>query len=209
MLDTMLNKETDGSWQETRDYYRYEKPTLGINSKNRVSVIVPGCQVVYTELGADGRPLSGVDNKVFTGPGFGHGIVSTPVSPHTTRPEVRSCEECHTDPKALGIGQGFFEAGKTWDNNSFTALLQPRVNPLGFAWESLCDAQGRPLASTTHPGARPFNGKELKRILEVAPCLPCHGRYDDPIWSDPVDAFRRAKLPAHRQKVARFLRGVK
>jgi len=204
MLDTMIDKETNGSWQETRDYYRYEKPTLGINSKGRVSVIVPGCQVVYTELRADGCPLFGFENKVFTGPGFGHGIVSTPLSPHTTRTEVRSCEECHTDPKVLGIGQGFFQAGKTWDKNSFTAIVQPWVNPLGFAWESLCDARGRPLAATTHPGARPFKGEELKRILQVAPCLPCHGRYDDPIWSDPGGAFRRAKFPAHQRKVARF-----
>lgn len=204
MPDTMLGKSTDGAWQETRDYYRFEKPTLGINSKGRVSVIEPGCQVVYTELDAEGRPLPGLENKVFKGAGFEHGIVSTPVSPHTTRTEVRSCEECHSDPKALGIGQGFFQAGKDWSANGFISLLKPDVNPLGFAWESLSDARGLPLAATTHPGARPFNEAELKRILRVAPCLPCHGRYDDPVWANPDDAFVRAKLPAHQEKVDRF-----
>jgi len=209
MHDSMLNVRADGAWKETRDYYRYEKPTLGINSRGRVSVTVPGCQVVYTELGADGRPLPGLERKVFTGPGFDHGIVSTPISPHTTRTEVRPCEECHADPKTLGIGQGLFQAGKDWKDNSFTPLLKTGVNPLGFAWESLADAKGAPLASTTHPGARPFNAEELKRILNVAPCLPCHGKYDDPIWADPRDAFIRAKLPGHQQKVARFLKGEK
>lgn len=206
MPDTMLNVKTEGLWQETRDYYRYEKPTLGKNSRNRAAVTVPGCQVVYTELDPQGRPLPGLEKKVFTGPGFGHGIVSTPISPHTTRTEVRSCEECHSDPKALGIGQGMFQAGTTWAENSFTPLLNPEVNPLGFAWESLSDARGAPLASTTHPGARPFNEDELKRILRVAPCLPCHGRYDDPIWTDPADAFAKARLPDHQRKVARFLK---
>jgi len=209
MTDSMLNKKTEGKWQETRDYYRYEKPTLGINSQNRVSVTVPGCQVLYTELGSDGQPLPGFERKVFTGPGFGHGIVSTPLAPHTTRAEARSCEECHADPKVLGIGQGLFQAGKTWEENRFTPLLKPEINPLGFAWESLADAGGLPLASTTHPGARPFNAEELKRILAVAPCLPCHGRYDDPIWTNPVDAFIRAKLPEHQKKVGRFLEGGK
>ncbi|MFZ0927100.1 MAG: hypothetical protein WAN11_00765 [Syntrophobacteraceae bacterium] len=209
MTDSMLGTTTDGAWQETRDFYRYEKPALGINSRNRVSVIVPGCQVVYTELDANGNALPGLENKIFTGPGFAHGIVSTPISPHTTRTEVRSCEECHSDPKVMGIGQGLFQAGRTWEENTFTPLLKPGINPGGFAWESLADSRGLPLMSTTHPGARPFNAEELKRILRVAPCLPCHGRYDDPIWTDPGDPFVRAKLPAHQDKVARFLEGRK
>jgi hypothetical protein len=209
MQDTMLHAASDGVWQETRDFYRYEKPTLGINSRNKVSVVVPGCQVVYTELDANGNPLPGLENKVFTGPGYVHGIVSTPLSPHTTRSEVRSCEECHSDPKTLGIGEGLFEAGRTWDENTFTPILNPEINPLGFAWESLADAHGVPLAATTHPGARPFKGEELKKILRVAPCLPCHGKYDDPIWADAPDAFLRAKLPGHQEKVARFLEGRK
>lgn len=204
MPDTMLKQSTDGAWRETRDYYRFEKPVLGINSRGRVSIVMPGCQVVYTELDAEGRALPGFENKVFTGPGFGHGIVSTPISPHTTRTEVRTCEECHADPKTLGFGEGLFQAGSTWDKNMFTPLLKSEINPLGFAWETLADARGLPLASTTHPGARPFNGEELKRILGVAPCLPCHGRYDDPIWANPGDAFARAKLPAHQKKVACF-----
>jgi hypothetical protein len=101
-----------------------------------------------------------------------------------------------------------FQAGKRWKENTFVSLLKPDINPLGFAWESLIDPQGRPLASTTHVGARPFNAEELKRILEVAPCLPCHGRYDDPIWSNPAAAFARAKLPSHQQQVGRRLGGT-
>ncbi len=207
--DSETGVETEGLWQETRDYYRFDKPTLGINSRQRVSVVVPGCQVVYTELAPDGKVLAGNDKRVFMGAGIGHGIVSTPISPHTTRPEVRSCQECHADPKTLGIGQGLFQAGKRWEENTFVSLLQPDINPLGFAWESLIDPQGRALASTTHVGARPFNAEELKRILEVAPCLPCHGRYDDPIWSNPAAAFARAKLPSHQQQVGRRLGGTK
>ncbi len=207
-MDSMLRVKTDGLWQETRDYYRFDKPTLGINSRLRVSVVVPGCQVVFTELDPGGKALAGSDKRVFLGPGIGHGIVSTPISPHTTRTEVRSCQECHADPKTLGIGQGLFKAGERWGENTFVPLLKPDINPLGFAWESLIDPKGQPLASSTHVGARPFSAEELKRILKVAPCLPCHGRYDDPIWANPADAFERAKLPTHQQKVARRLDGT-
>src|SRR5665647_376554 len=175
----MLRVKTEGLWQESRDYYRFDKPTLGINALQRVSVVVPGCQVVFTELDPAGKPLAQSDKKVFRGPELGHGIVSTPISPHTTRPEVRSCQECHADPKTLGIGQGWFKAGERWEENTFVPWLKPGINPLGFAWESLIDPTGQPLAASTHVGARPFNAEELKRLLRVAPCLPCHGRYDD------------------------------
>jgi hypothetical protein len=146
---------------------------------------------------------------VFTGPGFGHGIVSTPIEPHTTRTEVRPCQECHADPKTLGIGEGLFQAGKRWESNTFIPLLKAEINPLGFAWESLTGPQGQPLASSTHDGARFFNQKELQCLLKVAPCLPCHDRYDDPIWANPAAAYERAKLSAHRQKVSRRLEGNK
>ncbi len=207
-LDGGTGVKTEGLWQETRDYYRFDQPTLGIDSRQRVSVVVPGCQVVYTELAPDGKVVAGRDKMVFMGAGLGHGIVSTPISPHTTRPEVRSCQECHADPKTLGIGQGLFQPGKRWEGNTFVSLLKPEINPLGFAWESLVDPQGRPLAATTHVGARPFNAAELKRILEIAPCLPCHGRYDDPIWSNPAAALARAKLPAHQRRVGLRLTGA-
>jgi len=202
MTDSMLGRRTEGGWQETRDYYRFAKPSLGINARGKISIMVPGCQVIYTELDTNNRPLPGSYKKVFKGPGLGHGIISTPLSPHSIRAEVRPCRDCHADPKTLGIGQGFFYAGDIWEENTFTPLLNPDINPLGFAWESMVDAQGRPLAATTHTGARPLNAEELKRLLRVAPCLPCHDRYDDPIWTDPAKAFKSAKLPGHRRKVA-------
>jgi hypothetical protein len=207
MKDSMLGQATDGTWQETRDYYRFAKPALGINSQGRVSIMVPGCQVVYSELSPDGRPLQDREKKVFRGHGFNHGIISVPISPHSTRLEVRPCQDCHADPKTLGFGQGMFQPGKTWEQNSFIPILNPSVNPLGFAWESLTDARGRPLAATTHNGARPLNEAELRRLMRVAPCLPCHGRYDDPIWNDPVRAFERAGGAEHQRKVARALKG--
>jgi hypothetical protein len=208
-LDVRLGVKTEGLWQETRDYYRFDKPALGLNSRAKVSVVMPGCQVVFTELDPSGKVVPGRDKQVFTGPGFGHGIVSTPIEPHTTRPEVRPCQECHADPKTLGIGAGLFQAGKRWGSNTFIPLLKAEINPLGFAWESLTGPQGQPLASSTHDGARFFNQEELQRLLKVAPCLPCHDRYDDPIWANPAAAYERAKLPAHQEKVSQRLKGNK
>jgi len=47
------------------------------------------------------------------------------------------------------------------------------------------NTRGEILQGTSHKLARGFNAEELKKIVSIAPCLPCHDRYDDPVWSKP------------------------
>ncbi len=201
MLDSMTGRRYDGRWSEVRDYYRFRDPPLGRNARGKVSPYMPGCQVLFTHLDAQGRPIK--RHYLFRGPVFRNGVVSTPINPHTTSTSVRSCARCHLSSKALGIGQGLLRVGNTWSRNRFIPLVDPKKNgnPLGFAWESLVSARGRVLMGTTHPRARPFNAAELKRIVRVGSCLPCHDRYDDPVYRDWPKSLKQAGTKKHWQLI--------
>ena len=198
-LDVMNRIPTPGAWLETRDYYRFEDPPLGLNQRNKVSPFMPGCQVLFSELGPDGRPLEGRQRRIHRRPGF-TGIVSGPINPHAVRREVRSCPECHGNPKVLGLGSGLFLPGPGGEKNRH---LSPFLGEPEFphSWESLTDPNGRPLQSATRSGARPFNQTEMKRILRVAPCLPCHDSYQDPIYRNLEQSYRLDREEKHRQIV--------
>jgi hypothetical protein len=198
MRDAMTGRMSDGRWHEKRDYFRFRDPPLGRNARGKVAPFMPGCQVLFTHLDARGRPLK--KRFLYTGPVFRNGVVSTPINPHTTSLSVRSCAGCHLSPKALGLGQGILSLGRTWTENKFVPEVDPRKNgnPLGFAWESLVSATGRVLMGTTHLQARPFNAAELKRMVRVGSCLPCHDRYDDPIYRDWPKSLKLAGSEKHR-----------
>lgn len=51
--------------------------------------------------------------------------------------------------------------------------------------DSVVDANGKELQGTSHQLARGFNQEELRRMTAIARCLPCHDRYDDPVWTKP------------------------
>ncbi|MBI5584896.1 MAG: hypothetical protein HY892_13875 [Deltaproteobacteria bacterium] len=201
-LDVMNRVSSPGAWLETRDYYRFEDPPLGRNQRRKVSPFVPGCQVLLTELDSQGRPLEGRARKIFRRPGF-NGIVAGPLQPHAVRREVRSCPECHGNPKALGLGSGLLLPGSAGNANRHLSPFRGEPE-FPHSWEALIDPEGRPLQSTSRPGARPFNRKELIKIRRVAPCLPCHDTYQDPIYRDPEQAYRVDRGEKHRRIVREY-----
>jgi hypothetical protein len=205
-LDAQARVQSPGRWQETRDYYRFEDPTLGINQQGRVSPFMPGCQVLVTLLDARNQPLPGWDRAVHSRPGF-TGIVSGPINPHSTRKEVRSCQECHGNPKMMGLGSGVLVSGRgRFADRHLSPHKGEQVFP--YSWESLSTPEGRPLQSVSRPEARPFNQAELNRILRVTPCLPCHDSYQDPIYRDFEKSLILDRSPKHLQIVNRFLKGL-
>jgi hypothetical protein len=200
--DVMQRTPTPGSWQETRDYYRFEDPPLGINQRSKVSPFMPGCQVLLTQLGPDNQPLPGWERRIYRREGFS-GIVSGPINPHSTRKEVRSCPECHQNPKALGLGTGLFSPDRGFRDNRHLPLFGEEKN-FPYSWESLITPNGRPLQSTSRPGARPFIPEELRKILRVGPCLPCHDSYGDPIYHDLENSYRIDRQEKHRELIRQY-----
>ncbi len=106
------------------------------------------------------------------------------MDPHTTNEKSRSCMECHADSRTLGLGQGTLEnrAG-SWH---FTPATAPRK--LGDKTlprlDGFVDIHGRKLVHVSRKGLRPFNGHELKNILDAGRCIFCHGSFKDRVMKN-------------------------
>ncbi len=202
--DAQARAPSPGRWRETRDYYRFETPALGRNSRGRVAPFVPGCQVLFDALDGQGNPSPEGGRRVFHGKLYGHGIVSTPTFPHTVRRETASCVDCHTNPKRLGLGNGI---GRR-DRGNFERLGRPQAEgaPKEYVPEGLADSEGRPLQGTSHAGARPFTREELDRIFRVAACVVCHQSARDPIYENFDESLRQASKPEHARLEAAYFK---
>ncbi len=174
-------------WRETRSYLRWENPSLGMNSEGKVSPFIPGCQVIFTQIGKNGK--SKVQNKIFeTYDGFS-GLAHNPIQPHTITKEARSCESCHASTKALGLGSGFYVS----ERNGLD---------IDFELERIVDEEGNQIQATSHDGARPFNKEEIEKIYRVNVCASCHSlTADEDIWKKVTDIEGFAKTNAMHKKM--------
>ncbi|MEI8182456.1 MAG: hypothetical protein WCG29_07085 [Desulfomonile sp.] len=186
-MDHVSEQMTPGRWAEGRGYFRFERNILGINSRGRVGILVPGCQVWNTVLDAKGRIVSPYDSKIMKLKNGLSSISMGPTHPHTTRTEVPRCVDCHLNAKALGLGEGLL----SWKVETSQLQVAPIYNSMGsglkidFPLEAVVDTSGRILQGTSHKLSRGFNSEELGKIVGIAPCLTCHDRYDDPVWEKP------------------------
>jgi len=97
----------DGKVTETRSYLRWENPALAQNGEGRISPVIPGCQVILTVIGKDGKAklqnhIFKIPNKENSGKEGINSIVMSPVNPHTITKQGRTCTSCHDSDKVLG-----------------------------------------------------------------------------------------------------------
>ncbi len=75
----------------------------------------------------------------------------------------RTCESCHANPRALGLGL-------------YTSREHPKLEEFGqaadFRWDRIVDEEGHALQVTTVEGARPLNREEMDRIRSAPYKLP-------------------------------------
>lgn len=183
-LDHLSGKTTPGRWAEGRSYFRFSRNIFGINSRGRLGILVPGCQVWNSVADKQGNVTGGYDSSIMRLKNGLTGIAVGPTHPHTTRSEVPRCVDCHLDPKAIGLGDGRLRRDPGTGGWKFDPLYESRAAGLeiDFPLEALVAPDGKILQSTSHDLSRPFNKEEVRRILAIGPCLPCHDRYDDPVW---------------------------
>ncbi len=183
-LDKIAGVETPGRWEERRSFLRFERPTLGVGPGGTVQPFAPGCQVFLTQRGEDARAAAADPSRF---PALAMGAFD----PHSTRTEVTSCEGCHLDPKVLGLGDGILDVRdeqpvvvSAWD------LARSGLD-VSAPLDAFVAGNGTPLQTTSRTDSRPFDGAELRAILAVGVCLPCHDGWDDPIWEDWEGAVER------------------
>mgnify|MGYP001611833703 FL=1 len=183
--------KTTYKWSETRSYLRWESPVLGINQKGKVSPFIPGCQAIFTQIGADGKAT--MQNKVFTTYDGLSGFAHNPIQPHTISKEARTCEDCHANRKAVGLGTGIYNA-------------KANGIDIPFELEQIIDKDGKQLQATSHYGARPFNKEEIDRIMRVNVCVSCHDlKKDAKIWKKATDVTGFAKTDAKHKEILKKL----
>jgi len=182
--DHISGKATPGRWAEGRSFFRFERHIYGINSRGRVGILVPGCQVWNTVVDSDGKVALPYDSKVMDLRNGLNSMAVGPTHPHTTRTPAPRCVDCHLDAKALGLGEGRL----IWNAADRRVDILPTYDSsasglkISFSLGAVIAPDGRILQGASHKMARGFNLAEINKIVSIAACLPCHDRYDDPIW---------------------------
>ena len=190
----------DGKVTETRSYLRWENPALSQNGEGRISPTIPGCQVNLTVIGRDGKAI--VENlipKIPNVEGAGkegqNAIVMSPVQPHTVSKRSRTCESCHTDPKAAGYGEdhGRLKADQTQDTiiDLMTAdgqvLAQhhdvqiPGIPHLKNDWDRFIDENGTQLQTVGDHWklSGPLSKAQRDKLDRSGVCMSCHKNIPD------------------------------
>lgn len=195
--------KSPGEVSETSSYLRWEDPVLGINGEGRITPLMPGCQVTYTIINDKGTAL--LNNQIAFNAteaqqlGQGHvplAIDMAPVQPHTAQRKARSCESCHANPKAAGLGLGNGTYGLRQGEDMVIDLADattgailpvqyrvqiPAIPRLHVDWSQIVKLDGTQLATVgTHwPMSRAFNRQELDTVLRAGTCMGCHRNMSD------------------------------
>ncbi len=182
-LDKLALKETAGWWEEGRSYIRYEKPMLAVWG-DKVVIVTPGCQDLVTLIDEKGKSEGGFNR-----------FTMAAINPHTIQAKGRTCKDCHASPKTIGLGEGTV-VKKEGEWHFFPVdrgLTTEAGQTTGF--DNFVTIDGTPLQHGSRKDLRPFNGKELRRILRVGLCLDCHTTSEDPAyksydWNRPCPVFQ-------------------
>ncbi len=189
--------KSPGKVFETRSYLRWEEPVLGINGEGRVTPLMPGCQVVYTVIGRDGKAValnqmakSYDEQKELGQKRVPDGIDMAPVQPHSAQRKARTCESCHNNPKALGYGiaGGVFQTRYPVDvvedlidqktgkviPNRYKIQIQ-KISALDYDWSTIVKNGEQTQTVGTHWPLSRSLPKEMRQAMErTGLCMGCH-----------------------------------
>jgi len=145
--DYLEKKATPGKWLEKRWQTHNDLPPLGVDANNQIRPFIPGMILTLNHPDLD-KPLF---RRLFA-----------PLAPHTSG-KARSCQSCHCNPEAVGLGSGTLRL--TESDWSFISDKPLREDGLAEdAWQHWGHL-GK--GSSTQPGARPLNAKEIFNMLNA------------------------------------------
>ena len=185
----------DGAVTETRSFMRYEDPPLAQNGEGRISPTVPGCQTTITVIGKDGKALLKnhiykVKNAEGAGEEGQNAIDMSPIQPHTISKEGRTCESCHTTPKAMGMGIGGSKSTKDPSLTTITDIMtadgkilptiideqMPSIANLKHDYSKFLDENGTQLQTVGHHFtlSGPLSKEQRDKLDRSGVCVSCH-----------------------------------
>jgi hypothetical protein len=189
--------KSPGKVFESRSYLRWEEPVLGINGEGRVTPLMPGCQIVYTVIGSDGKTVAlnqvgkSEDERVeLAQERTPLALDMAPVQPHSAQRKARTCESCHNNPKALGYGisGGVFQTRYVEDivedlidqktGKVIPGRYQiqiPKIADLDFDWSTIVkDGQQVQTVGTHWPLSRALPAETREAMERTGLCMGCH-----------------------------------
>ncbi|MBV5339164.1 MAG: cytochrome C, partial [Deltaproteobacteria bacterium] len=194
--DFIKGADTVGAFSETEDYRMLYPFPLALNQRGRISPVTPGCQTFITVIEPDGTQSKTEYVAKYKGK---QQLRFAPFYSHNTSKKAIGCAECHGNPAFLGFGQHVVEG-----NSIKGTLICERSDskPLdGFL--TLDKGKVNAYSAVTRENARTLNGTEVKRVLSVNLCLPCHEKARDPIYRKGInlraldDTLHRRLLSGH------------
>lgn len=221
-------KKLFGKPTETRSYLRWEDPILGINGEGHVTPIMPGCQVTFTVIGPEGETL--ILNKQAVVPDGPNGTMvkgtdMAPVQPHTSGKKSRTCESCHSNPKALGYGINDGQFMKTMGKDYILDLQDLRTGEhvakntsvqiqgipgMDYDWSTVVDRKtGKQLQSVgTHwPGSGPLPKEMRDKMEKTGVCVGCHkNMLDKDLWDKVNKTPGILSNDAHKDVASKLLK---
>ena len=193
---------------------KIQQPYLMIGPRGKVAPMFTQPERHFSMLDEKGNPILALgptgqhrgkyQKWHFTNPDTSSGSnLAYSLNPHSTGTKVRSCESCHLSPETLGLGKGDLKIGanNTGKNDALVPLnlLDEKTQASVFDPQAKVSIRGEVLAGSHQLKARPFNQKEIIRILRVGNCIPCHDRYGDRIYQDIKKSYAFASTLEHRQ----------
>ena len=201
---------------ENRSFLRWEDPMLGVNFRGRVSPLVPGCQVFYTYV--DEKGVLKTVNRHYTTSSGHNSATLAPEQPHSISPVARTCENCHTSPKALGYGTGnsrsaekifgehpvFSDMSKGiyGDIPGLDAPWQvPPIKDFPFSPEQLITRKGVQVQNMPLPEDRPLGDKQRLLVEREGVCAACHKYTGTEKWQRIIEKYGRARTPEEHDAI--------
>ncbi len=202
---------------ENRSFLRWESPILGMNLREKVSPLAPGCQVFYTFIDEKGEIKA--LNKTYTTSTGHNSPTLAPLQPHSISLVSRTCEDCHTNPKAIGYGTANSRSAEKilGDSPLFQDLSKgvygdipgaktgkwqvPKITDFPFALDQLVTRSGKQIQNMPLPEDRPLNEKERNIVEREGLCMGCHQYHGTPEWDNIIKKYGRAETPEQHEKI--------
>lgn len=178
--DFVLGRDTDGAFAETEDYRTLHPFPLALNERGRIGPVTPGCQTFLTVVDEYGRETVKEAVARFRGR---RQFRFAPFQPHNTGEKAVSCSGCHANPAFLGFGQHVVEGATI--RGTLLCERDPGRSLDGFL--AMEDGKVSAYAAVVREGARPLDGKEVRRVLAANLCIVCHDRAADPVYRRKLD----------------------